>query len=49
METGLIRDEYVEKRNAGEVKDDGAFVKFLSRKGPLEQNLRQFPNYQYQA
>ena len=43
--TNLNREEYVVKRNAGEVKDDGAFVKFLSKKGNLENNLNQFPDY----
>ncbi|OEJ85471.1 60S ribosomal protein L10 [Hanseniaspora osmophila] len=43
--TNLDREEYVKKRDAGEVKDDGAFVKFLSRKGSLEHNYREFPEY----
>merc|ERR1712227_215403 len=47
--TPLNRDEYIAKKTNGEVKDDGAYVKFLSRKGPLEENLRQFPNYHYEA
>ncbi|KAF6070364.1 ribosomal protein L10.e [Candida albicans] len=47
--TPLNRDEYIAKKTNGEVIDDGAYVKFLSRKGNLEANLQQFPNYQYSA
>ncbi|CCE83081.1 Piso0_002857 [Millerozyma farinosa CBS 7064] len=47
--TPLDRADYVAKRNSGEVKDDGAYVKFLTKKGKLEENLRQFPEYQYEA
>ncbi|ODQ82193.1 hypothetical protein BABINDRAFT_158839 [Babjeviella inositovora NRRL Y-12698] len=43
--TNLDRDDYVVKRNAGEVKDDGAFVKFLSKKGNLEYNMKEFPTF----
>ncbi|SMN20067.1 similar to Saccharomyces cerevisiae YLR075W RPL10 Protein component of the large (60S) ribosomal subunit, responsible for joining the 40S and 60S subunits [Maudiozyma saulgeensis] len=43
--TNLNRAEYVKRRDAGEVKDDGAFVKFLSKKGSLEANYREFPEY----
>ncbi|CDO54700.1 hypothetical protein DV451_001584 [Geotrichum candidum] len=43
--TNLDRDQYVAKREAGEIKDDGAYVKFLSHKGPLEEALRDFPEY----
>ena len=38
----LNRDEYIAKKTNGEVIDDGAYVKFLSRKGNLEANLQQF-------
>ncbi|KAH7113743.1 ribosomal protein L10e/L16 [Dendryphion nanum] len=41
--TPLRREEYVEKRQEGKVKPDGAYVKFLSNKGPIAQNLRNFP------
>lgn len=41
--TPLRRDEYVEKRKAGEVKVDGAYVQFLRPKGQLEYNMRRFP------
>lgn len=43
--TKLDRDEYVKRREAGEIKDDGAYVKFLTKKGPLEQSLAEFPEY----
>jgi len=42
--TNLDRDEYVRRRQAGEVKSDGAYVKFLRRGGPLE-SLNAFPDY----
>merc|ERR1712130_804612 len=32
------RDQYIAKKNNGEVKDDGAYVKFLSKKGKLAEN-----------
>lgn len=43
--TPLDRDEYLRKRQAGEVKDDGAYVKFLSHRGSLENNFNNFPDY----
>lgn len=33
----------MEKRQSGAVKMDGAYVKYLSKKGPIEQNMREFP------
>jgi large subunit ribosomal protein L10e len=42
--TSLDRDEYVRRRAMGEVKGDGAYVKFLRRGGPLE-SLKQFPDF----
>ena len=33
--TSLDRDEYVRRRQMGEVKSDGAYVKFLRRGGPI--------------
>ncbi|KAF5097292.1 hypothetical protein D0Z03_001450 [Geotrichum reessii] len=47
--TNLDRDDYVTKREAGEIKEDGAYVKFLSKKGPLEEALRAFPDYAARA
>lgn len=41
--TPLRRDEYMEKRNKGEFKIDGAYVQFLRNKGPIEQNVARFP------
>jgi large subunit ribosomal protein L10e len=43
--TNLNRDEYVAKRQNNEVKEDGAYVKFVSMKGSLEDNFREFPHY----
>ncbi|ODV92649.1 hypothetical protein CANCADRAFT_90082 [Tortispora caseinolytica NRRL Y-17796] len=42
--TSLDRDDYVSRRQAGEVKQDGAYVKFLQKRGPIEANVRQFPD-----
>jgi large subunit ribosomal protein L10e len=42
--TSLDREEYVRRRQMGEVKGDGAYVKFLRRGGPLEA-LSEFPGY----
>lgn len=44
--TNLNRDDYVVRREAGEIRDDGAYVKFMTKKGPLEQSLIDFPDYQ---
>jgi len=41
--TPLRREEYVEKRQEGRFKVDGAYVQFLRNKGPLEYNMRRFP------
>lgn len=42
--TPLRRDEYIEKKAAGRVKVDGAYVQFLPNYGPLEYNMRRFPD-----
>ncbi|KAI7263463.1 hypothetical protein KC335_g9755, partial [Hortaea werneckii] len=42
--TPLRREEYIEKRKAGQVRIDGAYVQFLRNKGPLEYNMRRFPD-----
>ncbi len=42
--TPLRREEYVELRQAGKVKVDGAYVKFLTNHGRLADNLKQFPD-----
>merc|ERR1712048_499320 len=42
--TPLRREEYIEKRRAGQVRIDGAYVQFLRNKGPLEYNMRRFPD-----
>ncbi|PRT54568.1 60S ribosomal protein L10 [Wickerhamiella sorbophila] len=41
--TPLDRDQYIARRQAGEIKDDGAYVKFLTKKGPLAENVAEFP------
>lgn len=42
--TPLDRDEYVRRRQMGEVKSDGAYVKFLRRGGRLD-TLKEFPDF----
>ena len=42
--TPLRREEYLEKKAAGRVKVDGAYVQFLSNHGPLRENMRRFPD-----
>ncbi|KFA66987.1 hypothetical protein S40285_06273 [Stachybotrys chlorohalonatus IBT 40285] len=42
--TPLRRDDYLERKAAGRVKVDGAYVQFLSNHGPLAQNIRRFPD-----
>jgi len=41
--TPLNREEYVEKRTAGKLLPDGAYVQFLSNKGSIEYNMKRFP------
>ncbi|VVT57210.1 60S ribosomal protein uL16 [Magnusiomyces paraingens] len=43
--TNLDRDVYAQRRAAGEIKDDGSFVKFLTKKGNLFDSLTNFPDY----
>lgn len=42
--TPLRREEYLEKKAAGRVKVDGAYVQFLANHGNLEQNMKRFPD-----
>jgi large subunit ribosomal protein L10e len=42
--TPLRRDEYVKLRQEGRVKEDGAYVQFLSNHGKLATNIRRFPD-----
>lgn len=42
--TPLRRDDYLERKAAGRVKVDGAYVQFLSNHGPLKLNMRRFPD-----
>jgi large subunit ribosomal protein L10e len=41
--TPLRREEYMDKKNGGKVKVDGAYVQFLSTHGKLADNVRRFP------
>ena len=41
--TPLRREDYLERKAAGRVKVDGAYVQFLSNHGSLAQNMRRFP------
>jgi len=41
--TPLRREEYVQKRQEGAVKVDGAYVQFLRPHGKIEDNMRRFP------
>lgn len=42
--TSLNREDYVQKRQEGRVRVDGAYVQFLKNRGPLEYNMRRFPD-----
>ena len=42
--TPLRREEYIAKRQEGKVRVDGAYVQFLRNKGPLEYNMKRFPD-----
>ncbi len=42
--TPLRREEYLEKKEAGRVKVDGAYVQFLSNHGSLQNNMKRFPD-----
>lgn len=41
--TPLRREEFVEKMQTGQIKPDGAYVKFLTNRGPIEQNMKNYP------
>ncbi|PHH75007.1 hypothetical protein CDD80_2702 [Ophiocordyceps camponoti-rufipedis] len=48
--TPLRREDYLERKAAGRVKVDGAYVQFLSNHGRLADNMRRFPEaFQSQA
>lgn len=42
--TPLRRDEYLEKKAAGRVRVDGAYVQFLSNRGNLKKNMKLYPD-----
>ena len=41
--TPLRREDYVQRRQEGKVRPDGAYVQFLKTTGPLEYNMRRYP------
>ena len=41
--TPLRRDDYMQLRQEGKVKIDGAYVQFLRNKGPIERNVGLYP------
>lgn len=41
--TPLRREEYLEKKAAGKLLIDGAYVQFLGNRGSLERNIQRFP------
>jgi large subunit ribosomal protein L10e len=41
--TPLRREEYVTLRKEGRVKIDGAYVQFHRHQGPIEKNIKRFP------
>lgn len=42
--TPVRREQYVEMRDAGKLKQDGAYVQFLTGHGKIEDNMRRFPS-----
>ena len=42
--TPLRREEYLEARAEGKVRMDGAYVQYLTRKGPIQRNVGLFPD-----
>jgi large subunit ribosomal protein L10e len=42
--TPLRREDYLERKAAGRVKVDGAYVQFLANYGSIENNIRRFPD-----
>jgi large subunit ribosomal protein L10e len=41
--TPVRREEYVKLRQEGKLKQDGAYVQFLTGHGLIEENMRRFP------
>ena len=41
--TNLNREEFVEQRQLGRVRPDGAYVQYLKNYGPLGYNLKMYP------
>jgi large subunit ribosomal protein L10e len=42
--TPVRREEYVQLRQEGKLKQDGAYVQFLRGHGLIEENMRRFPD-----
>ena len=42
--TPVRREEYVQLRQEGKIKPDGAYVQFLRGHGLLEENMKRFPS-----
>lgn len=42
--TPFRREEYVELRQGGKLRSDGAYAQFLSGHGPIEENMKRFPD-----
>eukprot|EP00919_Chromeraceae_sp_WS-2016_P023824 GHVR01056533.1.p1 GENE.GHVR01056533.1~~GHVR01056533.1.p1 ORF type:complete len:123 (-),score=7.34 GHVR01056533.1:94-462(-) len=42
--TPLRREAYIQMRQEGRVKIDGAYVQFLRHKGNVENNIKRFPD-----
>ncbi|EED12675.1 50S ribosomal protein L10e, putative [Talaromyces stipitatus ATCC 10500] len=43
--TNLARDKYMQLRNGGLVRNDGAYVQFCQRKGALTESIQRFPEF----
>jgi len=41
--TRLRLDDYVRSKEEGKLMEDGSYVQYLTKKGPIEENFRKFP------
>lgn len=41
--TPLRRDDYTTLRAEGKIRPDGAYCQFLTNTGPIEENIKHFP------
>jgi len=44
--TPFTRQEYIEKRQAGQLLPDGSYVKIMHNNGPLKDNMKKFPKFE---